>query len=122
MPRVIHFEINADDPARANQFYADVFGWKIEKWQGPIDYWLIATGEGDEPGIDGAIQKRQNPGDGVVNTISVDSIDDFVKKIVENGGKVTAPKMVVPGVGYAAQCLDTEGNAFGLMQSDPEAK
>ncbi len=33
MPRVVHFEIHADDPERAVRFYKKVFGWKIEKWQ-----------------------------------------------------------------------------------------
>ena len=47
MPRVVHFEINADDVERAVQFYSDVFGWKAEKWAGPMEYWLIMTGEGD---------------------------------------------------------------------------
>ncbi len=29
MPRVVHFEIPADDPERAIEFYRQVFGWKI---------------------------------------------------------------------------------------------
>jgi len=57
MPRVIHFEIPADDPARAVKFYEAVFGWKIEKWNGPMDYWLAMTGEQEQPGIDGAITR-----------------------------------------------------------------
>jgi predicted enzyme related to lactoylglutathione lyase len=32
MPRVVHFEIPADDTGRAVKFYQKVFGWKIEKW------------------------------------------------------------------------------------------
>src|SRR4051812_15755751 len=35
MPRVIHFEISADEPERAARFYADVFGWEVTKWDGP---------------------------------------------------------------------------------------
>ena len=35
MPRVIHFEIPADDPDRAAKFYGNVFGWKLDKWDGP---------------------------------------------------------------------------------------
>jgi len=38
MPRVSHFDIPADDPQRAQKFYADVFDWKFEKWDGPMDY------------------------------------------------------------------------------------
>jgi predicted enzyme related to lactoylglutathione lyase len=43
-------------------------------------------------------------------------------KITAAGGKVITPKMAVPGVGWMAYCLDTEGNQFGIMQSDPNAK
>jgi hypothetical protein len=55
MPRVIHFEINADDPERAVKFHKKVFDWKITKWEGPVDYWLVTTGEDKVPGINGAI-------------------------------------------------------------------
>ena len=119
MPRVIHFELPADDPERATRFYSEVFGWRIHKWEGPEDYWLISTGQG-EPGIDGAIMRRS---DGMVttNTIDVPSVDEFVDKIVAHGGKIAAPKMEIPGVGYLAYCHDPEGNMFGVMQSDTSA-
>ena len=44
MPRVVYFDISADDIEQAIKFYKEVFGWKIEKWNGPFDYWLIKTG------------------------------------------------------------------------------
>lgn len=59
MPRVIHFEISVDDPDRAAKFYSNIFGWRIEKSRGPVDYWLISTGEKNEPGIDGAIKSKE---------------------------------------------------------------
>ncbi len=37
MPRVVHFDIDSDDPDRAAGFYTSVFGWKVEKWEGPMD-------------------------------------------------------------------------------------
>ena len=120
MPRVIHFEIGADDPERATKFYSDVFGWKIQKWDGPQDYWLITTGEEGTPGIDGAIMRR-DPGMSVINTIGVQSVDEYIAKVTENGGAMMTPKMAIPGVGYFAYCQDSEGNAFGLMQNDPSA-
>ena len=52
MPRVIHFEIIAEDVEKAIEFYAKTFGWKIEKWDGPMDYWLIMTGD---PEAEGAV-------------------------------------------------------------------
>ena len=121
MPRVIHFELGVDDPERAIKFYQAVFGWKIEKWDGPDDYWLVTTGEESQPGINGALMRRINS-ETTINIIDVPSVDEFVDKIVKSGGKVLQPKITVPGVGYAAYCIDTEGNRFGLMQSDPSAK
>ena len=53
MPKIVHFDIPADDPMRAVAFYQEVFGWKYDKWDGPMEYWLINTGPGDEPGIHG---------------------------------------------------------------------
>jgi hypothetical protein len=32
MPRVVHFEIYADNPERAIRFYETVFGWQVHKW------------------------------------------------------------------------------------------
>jgi predicted enzyme related to lactoylglutathione lyase len=115
MPRVIHFEIPAEDPVRAVEFYQKVFDWKIQKWEGPVDYWLVKTGQEDEPGIDGAIKERVE-NEGTHNTIDVPFIDEFVQKIEEAGGKVLMPKTEIPGIGYHAYCQDTEGNIFGLME------
>ena len=121
MPRPTHFEFNADDPERAAKFYENVFGWKIKKWEGPIDYWLVTTGEKGTPGIDGGIMKRMDHETTIVN-IDVPSVNEFAKKIEEAGGKVVKPKDAIPGVGYFAYCADTEGNVFGIMQEDANAK
>jgi predicted enzyme related to lactoylglutathione lyase len=120
MPRVIHFEISADDPERAAAFYRDVFGWTIQKWEGPVDYWLVQTGEKGTPGIDGGMFLRKGPV-GHVNTIDVPSIDEFLSKIEAHGGTVVLAKRAVPGVGWHAYAKDTEGSIFGVMQNDPTA-
>ena len=122
MLRVTHFEISVDDPERAIKFYTDAFGWKIKKWEGPMDYWLITTGPEDQPGIDGGLMKREHPGVSTTNTINVPSADEFISKITEAGGKIVAPKQSIPGVGYFAYCQDTEGNTFGIMEEDTSAK
>jgi uncharacterized protein len=123
MPRPVHFEIFADDPERATSFYETVFGWQIKKWEGPQDYWLITTGEKEEPGIDGGLAKNQHPGAAkTTNTIGVDSVDDFTTKVTDAGGTIIMPKMAIPGIGYLAYCTDTVGNDFGLMEADSSAK
>ena len=122
MPRIIHFDIPADDPARAQKFYQDIFGWKFDKWNGPMEYWMIKTGDDKQPGINGGLAKRMPGQFGTTNTIDVPSIEEFTKKIQSNGGKIIMPKMPIPGVGYFAQCQDTEGNLFGIIQMDQNAK
>jgi predicted enzyme related to lactoylglutathione lyase len=121
MSRVVHFELPADDPERAIAFYENVFGWKFEKWEGPMEYWLVSTGPEDEPGIDGGLARRQSLETGLENTIGVDSVDEAVAAIEANGGKVLRPKSALPGVGWLAYCVDTEGTTFGLMEDDPNA-
>jgi predicted enzyme related to lactoylglutathione lyase len=122
MPRPIHFEISADEPTRAVKFYQDVFGWKIEKWNGPLEYWMVMTGEQNQPGIDGGLMRREKTFPPTTNTIDVPSVDDFIAKILKSGGKVVRPKMPVPTVGWMAYCEDTEGNIFGIIQMDKDAK
>jgi predicted enzyme related to lactoylglutathione lyase len=119
--RVVHFELPADDPDRAAKFYADAFGWKVTKWGGPTDYWLVVTGEEGEPGIDGGIGRRQDAGDQTTNTIDVPDLDAAVAAVEAAGGRITNPKHAVRAVGWLAYATDTEGNPFGMMQSDESA-
>ena len=122
MPRIIHFDIPADDPMRAQKFYGEIFGWKFDKWNGPMEYWMVKTGDDKQPGINGGLSKRMPGQLGTTNTIDVPSIDEFTKKIQSKGGKIIMPKMPILGVGYFAQCMDTEGNVFAIMQPDQNAK
>ncbi len=114
MSKVIHFEIPADDVNRAIKFYKDVFGWEIEKWE-QGDYWLVSTGPEDEPGINGAIMPKKS-GDKVRDTISVNSYEEFAKKIESQGGKMLTEKMTIPGMGFNGLFQDTEGNVFGIIE------
>ena len=119
MNRPTHFEIPVDDPDRAEKFYGDVFGWTFQRFPGaPQYYGLAATGEG--VGIDGALMQR-SPGSATTLTMEVTSIEEAVAKISAGGGKVVQPKSAIPGVGWFANCVDTEGNTFGVFVNDPSA-
>ena len=128
MNRVVHFEISADDTKRASNFYSKVFGWKFDQWKGgTMEYWMIVTGEKDVQGINGGLYKRTKPLSGdnpnaFICTIEVDSFDNYSKKIIDNKGKVFVKKGPIPGMGWIGQFKDTEGNIFGLMQSDKNVK
>lgn len=122
MSRVIHFDLSADDTARAVTFYKDVFDWEIEKWQGPSDYWLMKTGDQKQEGVTGGIAQRINPADTTAVIFDVPSVDDFAEKVTACGGEIREPKSTLPGVGYLVMCRDTEGNTFGIMEIDESAK
>jgi predicted enzyme related to lactoylglutathione lyase len=119
MPRPVHFELPADNPERMAQFYAEAFGWKVQKWEGPMEYWLVDTGQG--PGINGGFYRRTPESTGVVNTLGVENIDAAIAAVETHGGTIDRGKGAIPGVGWFASCRDTEGNPFGLMQDDPSA-
>jgi predicted enzyme related to lactoylglutathione lyase len=121
--RVIHFEIHADDPERCAAFYRDVFGWEIQQWDGPIDYWLAKTGPGDKPGIDGAIVRRTTPppSDGqplnsFTSTLEVEDIERTEREVTAAGGEQVVPREDIPGVGRVSYFKDTEGNIFGALE------
>ena len=122
MSRVIHFEIPAAVPERAAAFYKKAFGWSFEKWPGPTEYWMVTTGADGAPGINGGLLKKQAPTTATTNTIGVDSVDKAIDAVKSAGGKLVKPKTSIPTIGYFAYLEDTEGNLFGVMQSDANAK
>ena len=121
MARPVHFEIPVDDPDRAINFYSKNFGWKFTKWDGPVDYWMITTGDDPEPGINGGMLSRRDPAQPCVNTLNVADLDAMLKSVESSGGRCVVPKMPIPGVGWLAYCKDPDGNMFGMMQPDPTA-
>lgn len=122
MSRVIHFEISLSHPEKSVEFYKKVFNWQINKWDGPEKYWLITTGPDDKPGINGAIFIPKEPFVGTVNTVEIESLEEYMEKVKASGGEVVTEKMTIPGLGYFAYCKDPEGVLFGLIQNDPNAK
>ena len=119
---IIHFEIPATDVEKLKGFYEKVFGWKIIQTGGPIEYWVIQTVPTDDqgmllhPGVNGGMYKRLLSDSKPINYFSVESINDFLDKIVKLGGKITQPKQEVPEVGWIAAAEDPEGNAFALLE------
>lgn len=122
MGRVIHFEIHAADPERAVRFYSTCFGWEFNRW-GQEEYWIARTGPDGTPGINGGVLRRRNPApeDGqpvnaFVCTIDVKNLDEALRLVLDNGGRMAVDKVEMPGLGWLAYVKDTEGNIVGVMQ------
>ncbi len=142
MNRVVHFEIQAGDVARAKKFYGGVFGWEFVEWPMPggEPYIAVMTApkESKEPGINGGLLKRPCPAPAVgqparpnghsgggtnafVCTVQVADFDATTAKILKAGGIVAMPKFAIPKMAWQGYFLDTEGNTFGVHQADQSA-
>ena len=126
MPKVVHFEIPADDVARAREFYGGVFGWQLQDMQ-EMDYTLVETVPVDqetrlplEPGaINGGLMKRTAQTPAPVVTVDVESIDISLKEIEAAGGSTVQERTEIPGMGAFAYFKDSEGNVVGLWETQP---
>ena len=128
MNRITHFEIQADEPARAMEFYKAVFGWEFIQWA-DNKYWMIMTAPKDstEPGINGGLLPRPVAAhaggtNAFVCTAVVENFDATGEKIMAAGGRVAMAKFALSGMAWQGYFLDTEGNTFGVHQIDPNAK
>jgi len=122
MNRFTHFELVTKDFEKTAAFYREVFGWQVNKWEGPVDYWVVNTGDESTPGINGGLMGQNGPFNGTVNTIEVEDIDTAIAKVISHGGQIIFEKNVIPGVGYLAYFQDNTGIIVGLHQADPSAK
>lgn len=124
MNPVVHFEMPAEDRDRMAAFYANAFGWKMQKFGEEMgNYVLVSTTESDENGLPkapGAInggffpKTSDNTAPSVV--VSVDDIKAHVGKVTRAGGKVMGEPIEIPGVGWYVSFIDTEGNRVSMLQ------
>jgi predicted enzyme related to lactoylglutathione lyase len=117
---ICFFAVHADELPRARRFYETVFGWKFQPW-GPPGFFLVATGDQNDPGIQGALQKRHEvvPGqriNGYECTIAVADIDATALAVEANGGKIVLSKCEIPTVGWLIKIQDPEGNVVCVKQ------
>ncbi len=107
--KIVHVEFPAQDVDRAEKFWEAVGGWSIEASMPGVDYRTFQ--EGDQGG-------GVYAGDGgTLVYYGGDDIDADTARVREAGGEAE-DKQPIPGIGWFSHCKDTEGNSFGLFQSD----
>ncbi|MFG2137835.1 VOC family protein [Streptomyces sp. NPDC048650] len=111
------FEIGTDDPAAAERFYGDVFGWTVShddtKSTDPA-YRMVTTGDGE--GLRGGLfaTKGKVPHYAVF-TVLVQDVEATCRRVEEAGGRILrAPEVNPAGVAFA-HLLDPAGNHFGVF-------
>ncbi|HEV8602214.1 MAG TPA: VOC family protein [Gaiellaceae bacterium] len=112
--KLVHVELPADDTKRAMEFWGELCGWKFQGFEGGVEYNMF---EGEPPG---AIYPSQEGEKGIRVYFETEEIDATLERIRELGGDAD-DKSPVPSMGWFAHAKDTEGNTFGVWQSDESA-
>ena len=118
---VSYFELGGQDATGLREFYAGLFGWKI---QTPLDaaetgdYSRVVSSKG---GIAGSIVRTSGnmPPNYVMFYVGVDDLQASLDKAESLGGKTMVPPMPVPiqgGEGHIAVFIDPAGNTIGLRK------
>ena len=113
---VVHFEMMSKDPAAVSDFYAKIFGWKVQSYP-EANYRVFETGS--KMGIGGGILKPDRKGPWPGNQIFYVAVDDLAKyrrKIEQAGGKIHVEEQEVPGMGWLSLFTDPEGRMNGLWK------
>ncbi len=130
MDPVVHFEMPYENKQRMADFYAKAFGWKANMLGPEMGEYVVmmTVPDADEKGyptkpgmINGGFYKKpKDPlGQAPSVVISVENIDEAMKKITASGGKLLGEAIDIPGVGKYASFTDTEGNRVSVMQANP---
>ncbi len=114
---VTWFEIIGGDGISLQNFYKNVFGWKLSDPAPEMGNYSMLEGQGHgiEGGIGGAM-----PGQGgrVTVYIEVDDPQAYLDKISKAGGNTVMPvTQVAPDV-TIAMFTDPQGNVVGLLKGD----
>lgn len=108
---VVHFEVLGKDGDRLQQFYGDLFEWKITA-DNPMNYGLVDTQS--EEGIAGGV--GENPeGAGVTFFVQVEDLQDSLDKAERLGGRTLMPPADL-GMVELAFFADPENNRIGLLK------
>ena len=108
---VVHVEIPAADPAKAGQFYKDLFGWEIQH-SAEMNYTMWDSGDGSAGGFN-QLSDEFEPGD-VLIYVNSDDIEADLKKAESLGAIVVQKKMEIPRIGWFAIFKDPTGNRIAL--------
>jgi len=108
---VVHFEIGCRDSAKTQEFYRQLFDWKIEAF-GPAA--MIAPENG---GVGGHITALgHEPFHYTIFYVDVEDVAAALKKAESLGGKTLVPPVSIP-TGTFAWMEDPNGNTVGLWKS-----
>ncbi len=110
-------ELVTRNPEQAKAFYGRVFGWEHRDFDsGPVKYTVFKKDGKDVAGMVQIKPEWGNAGPAWLSYVQVQNLDEMVKKVEENRGKVVMPPKDIPDVGRFAVILDPEGVQFAMIE------
>ncbi|KKP90015.1 MAG: Glyoxalase/bleomycin resistance protein/dioxygenase [Candidatus Moranbacteria bacterium GW2011_GWC2_37_73] len=127
---VVHFEMPYVDKNRMADFYAKSFGWEYNMLGEDMGNYVVVMTSEEGPNkrpkdvgmINGGFYEKPKDEMGQCPSvvISVDDINESMKKIEQLGGKILGKPDDIPGVGLYVSFQDTEGNRASILQPSKE--
>jgi predicted enzyme related to lactoylglutathione lyase len=116
--QIAFFEVISPDAKRAQNFYAELFGWQVSADPAMGGYGLVDTG-GGEGAVGGGIGPADDAGSkGVRIYMQVDDLDAYLSRAEQLGGRKLVPPTDLPGdYGKFAMFSDPDGNPVGLYSA-----
>ena len=116
---VVHFEIVARDATKLQDYYGELFGWRVDT-DNPVGYGLVSREENtsaDGIGIGGGIGQGPDGYDGHVTFyVQVADVEAALARAESLGGtRMMGPEEVAPGV-EVGLFSDPEGHVVGLTK------
>ena len=110
-PSVVHWEVQARDPAAQQQFFGELFGWNVDA-NNPQNYGMVGpTGpKSIGGGIGGTTDAPR-----ATFYVQVPDINASLAKAESLGAQTVMARMDI-GVVIMAQFRDPEGNIIGLIE------
>jgi len=106
--KFVWFELVSKDAKKAQAFYGEVLGWKVEPVpMGDSIYETILAGGTMIGGY--APPRNDRQPSHWISYVSVDNVDAAAKAAAANGGKVIEAPSDIPGVGRTARIADPQG-------------
>jgi predicted enzyme related to lactoylglutathione lyase len=116
--KFVWFEHVSRDAKKAQAFYGEVIGWKVEPFaMGGSSYDMIKAGE---LAVGGYAGPRGSAGAHWISYVSVADVDATAKAAVAAGGRIVDPPADLPGVGRAARIADPQGAELILFRNARE--
>lgn len=109
---VVHFEVAGKDAKKLQDFYAQLFDWKIDA-DNPMNYGMVESADG---GIAGGVGPTEDGSSHVTFYVQVADLALALKKAEALGGKTVTQPMDVPGGPSIAHFTDPSGNFIGLVK------